>query len=73
MGKSIGDEEGPNQDYLSGAFQNSEFKNGEENINSHRIPVVNEFRLPPLTDRNNTNIKNFDSSRISPNLQSTLR
>ena len=58
---------------MSGAFQNSEFKNGEENINSHRIPVVNEFRLPPLTDRNNTNIKNFDSSRISPNLQSTLR
>ena len=67
IGNSI-DEEGLNQDYLSGALQDSEFKTGGENINSHRIPVTNEFRLPPLTDRLNTNFKNFDSSRITPNL-----
>ena len=67
MGHS-NDEEGLNQDYLNSALQDPEFKTGDENINSHRIPVTNEFRLPPLTDRLNTNFKNFDSSRITPNL-----
>ena len=67
IGNSI-DEEGLNQDYLCGTLQDPEFKTGGENINSHRIPVTNEFRLPPLTDRLNTNFKNFDSSRITPNL-----
>ena len=37
-------------------------------LNSARVPITEEQRVPPLTDRMNTNLKNFDTSRISQNL-----
>ena len=42
VGKSI-DEDQVNEDYLCGAFQDSELKKGAENINSHRIPVTKDI------------------------------
>ena len=42
-------------------------------INSHRAPVIIDQRAPLLTDRFNTNLKNFETSQMSMNYNSTFR
>ena len=42
-------------------------------METHRVPVIMDQRVPPLTDRRNTDIKNLDTSLISMNIKSTFR
>ena len=48
--------------------EKTDFGDLESILNTHRVPVAKDQRVPPLTDRMNTNLKNIDSSRISQNL-----
>ena len=42
-------------------------------MKTHRAPDLGAERVPPLTDEMNTNLKNFDTSQMSMNINSTFR
>ena len=42
-------------------------------MESHRVPVIVDEKMPPLSDDLNTNLKDLNTSQISMNINSTFR
>ena len=58
-------------DNYNGSLANQ--KNNFVVMESHRVPVIVDEKMPPLSDDLNTNLKDLNTSQISMNINSTFR